>query len=77
MITNIIITITNPYAPNISESFYYPCIDILDLAEIEYCAEEAMGVFLDEHGDIWNTLDVPFDKIVDSCEYIIEEVSNQ
>jgi hypothetical protein len=51
-------------------------MDILDLEEIEYCAQEAMGIFLDEHSDIWHTLDVPFEEIAESCEYIIEEVNN-
>lgn len=74
MITNICISITNPYAIGVSENFYYPSVDISDKEEMDYCADEACGIYLDMHGDIWNTLSTPFETIAEACEYIIEEV---
>ena len=77
-LANINITVNNRYAPSLCESFYYPIIDISDLEEVNYCANEACGVYLDLHGDLICALtpECTFEEIAEAREYIIEEVNN-
>lgn len=69
------ITVRNPFSPNLTEVYTCFDVDISDLNEVEYCASECCGQFLDEHEDIWNALDTPFETIAEACEYIIEETT--
>ena len=76
--TNINITVGNHYLPNIYENFYYPTVDLADLEEVEYCAEECCGIYLDMHTDAFHALcpDLTDEEIAEACFYTIEEVVN-
>ena len=67
------ITVGNSFAHNLTEEFITR-VDLSDLDEVEMAAEECCGEYLDMHSDLWHTLDVDFEMIVDECHYIIEEV---
>ena len=69
------VTVGNSYVHNIIEEFICSNIDISDAEEIEYCAEECCGQYLDMHGDIINSLDVDWDIFAEACYYMIEEVN--
>ena len=68
------ITVGNSYLHGIQEEFICSNVDIADLDEVDYCVSECVGQFLENHEDIFNQLDISYDKRVDSCCYIIEEV---
>ena len=78
MLTNILVTVRNKFMPNISENYWCPFVDLSDLQEVENCANECCGNFLDTHGDIIYAMlgDVPFEQIAEACYYTIEEVTN-
>ena len=67
------VIVGNEYAHELLEEFITH-VDISDLAEVEMCASECMGAYLEMHEDVWHTLDVSFDTIADACFYSIEEV---
>lgn len=70
------ITVTNSFFPGIVETFHCIDVDLNDLQEVEYCAEECMGQYLDMHGDLIyaKTPDVDSEVIAEACDYMIEEV---
>ena len=69
------VTVGNSYIHNLKEEFFCVDVDMSDLEEIEYCAEECCGQYLDMHGDIINTLDVNWETFAEACYYTIEEVN--
>jgi hypothetical protein len=71
---NIKVTVGNDYAPHIIEEFFTR-VDIKDIDEVEACAAECCGQYLDMHGDIWYMVDVDMEEIAEACWYMIEEVS--
>ena len=75
--SNISITVTNRYLPNITEIYVHYNVDISDFDEVDYCAEEACGKFLNEYRDaLFATCpDLDWETIADACEYLIEEVN--
>lgn len=70
------ITVLNGYL-NIIEEFFCRDVNISDPEEVECCAQECCGQYLDMHSDIINTIDADWDSIADACNYIIEEVSDE
>jgi hypothetical protein len=70
------VTVRNSYLHRITEEFICSGVDVSDLEEMEYCAEECVGQYLDMHTDIINRLDVDFETLAEACYYSIEEVSN-
>lgn len=70
------ITVGNSYLPNLFEEFIC-AVDIEDLNEVDYCAEECVGQYLEMHEDAIHELDVAFETVAESCFYIAEqEVEN-
>ena len=67
------VTIGNYLAKGLIEEFMTK-VDIADLAEVEMCAPECIGAYLEMHEGVWPTIDASFDAIVDACFYSIEEV---
>ena len=67
------VTVGNELTPGLVEEFITR-VDISDLAEVEMCASECMGVYLEMHEGVWPTIDASFDVIADSCFYTLEEV---
>ena len=74
--SNISVTVTNRYLPNITEIYIHYNVDISDFDEVDYCAEEACGKFLDEYRDtLFATCpDLDWETIAAACEYLIQEV---
>lgn len=70
------VTVSNGFFHGIIEEFYCSNIDTSDLQEMEYCAEECCGQYLELHGDLIcaMTPDVNFETIAQACTYLIEEV---
>ena len=73
--SNIKITISNPYLINGTEEFYTR-VDMSDLPEVEMCVSECIGIYLEMHEDQIHALDASYDSILDACEYMVEEVSD-
>lgn len=71
---NIKVTVGNEYAPRLIEEFFTR-VDIKDIDEVEMCADECCGQYLDMHNDVWHTLDTNFEEIAEACWYTIEEVT--
>lgn len=71
------VTVSNNYLPHIIESFYCIRVDISDPDEVEMCADECCGNYLDMHHDIIiaNCPDIASEELAEACYYIIEEVS--
>lgn len=67
------ITVMNDYICNTRETYVYS-VDITDKEEIDAIAEECCGNFLDNHNDVFNTLDIDFETFAEACTYTIEEV---
>ena len=70
------VTVGNSYLFSVIEEFICSNIDISDKEEMEYCAEECVGQYLEMHNDIINTLDADWDSVVEACYYSIEEVNS-
>ena len=73
--TNLKVTVTNPYLPTVTETFYCFHIDISDLEELEMAADECCGQYLDMHGDAIHATcpDIPWETLAEACEYVVEE----
>ena len=67
------VIVGNYFAEGLIEEFVTK-VDITDLAEVEMCASECMGAYLEMHEGVWPTIDASFDVIVDACFYTLEEV---
>ena len=67
------VTVGNEFAQGLIEEFITQ-VDISDLAEVEMCASECMGAYLEMHEGVWATIDASFDVIADACFYTLEEV---
>ena len=72
------VAVGNRFIPSVIEEFICFDVDISDKNEMEYCAEECCGQYLDMHGDIYNAVlaDVDWETFAEACYYTIEEVSN-
>lgn len=71
----IVVTVGNRYLHGITEEFICRNVDVSDYDEMEYCAEECVGEYLDMHADVIHSLDVSYDALYDECYYSIEEVA--
>jgi len=71
------VTIGNSYLHGLIEEFICDRVDITNKEEMEYCAEECVGAYLDMHADVIfaKLPDVNSDEIYDACYYTIEEVT--
>lgn len=72
---SIIVTVKNRYLHGISEEFLCSAVDVSDLNEMEYCAEECCGAFLDMYESTFarECPDVEWDSFVEACYYSIKE----
>ncbi len=70
------VTVGNSYLFSVVEEFICTNVDILDKEEMEYCAEECVGQYLEMHNDLINILDADWDSVVEACYYSLEEVSS-
>lgn len=69
------IVVKNSYFHGIIEEFITR-VDIADLNEVEMCADECMGAYLEMHHDLIMALtpDLTFEKLAEACYYTLEEV---
>ena len=70
------ITVGNSFLHNISEDFLCRDVDISDEDEIEYCAYECCGQYLEMHADAIHALcpDLDSETIEEACYFIVEEI---
>ena len=71
------VTVLNSFLPGIIEEFICRDVDFSDLQELEYCAEECCGEYLNMHHDVIriNLPDLTDETIAEECNYMIEEVN--
>lgn len=67
------ITVWSSIMPNHTKEYFCRGVDITDLQEVEMCASECMGKYLDNE-PLWYATNATWDEIVDSCVYTVEEV---
>ena len=70
--SNILITVGNKYLPSVTETFYHPMVDMTDLEEMGYLANESCGIYLDLYSDAMPK-DIDSETIAEACFYSIEE----
>ena len=71
------VTVGNSYLHNLTEEFICYQVDTTNKEEMDYCAKECVGAYLDMHADVIfaKVSDIDSDKIYDACYYMIEEVT--
>lgn len=75
MVATVKVTVTNKYLRQ-TEVFICRDVDISDMNEVEYCAEECCGAYLDMHHDVirMECPDISSEEIEEACEFIVERV---
>lgn len=70
------VTVGNHFFHGVIEEFICSKVDISDLEEMEYCAEECVGQYMDMHEDMARGYcpDISYEDLVEACYYSIEEV---
>lgn len=70
------VTVSNSYLHNIVDEFICTNVDMSDLNEVDYCAEECVGQYLEAHEDVIHAKcpDINFETIAEKCYYFVEEV---
>ena len=67
------VTVSNSYFHGVQEEYLCKNVDISDLAEMEYAAEECVGAYMDAHSDIAHSItDLDMETIESECFYMIE-----
>jgi hypothetical protein len=67
------VTVWSSIMPHCQREYICYGVDISDLNEVENCAAECVGKYLDNEPQ-WYATNATWDEIVDSCMYCIEEV---
>lgn len=72
---NVRITVTNKYLPAAGAVYIHRNVDISDFDEIDYCAEESCGRYLNAYRDQLFAVnpELDWETIAAACEYLIEE----
>ena len=70
------VTVGNSYLHGLIEDFICSNVDTSDTEEMDYCAEECIGAYIDMHGDAIFALapDVDSEELYEACYYEIEEM---
>ena len=69
------VTVINQFLPHNPEEFICSNVDISDLQEMEYAAEECVGAYVDMYSEQIEKMN--FDKnIAEYCEYLIEVIND-
>lgn len=70
------VTVRNRFLVGVVEEFHCIDVDFSDLEELEYCADECCGEYLEMHSDIikQDLPDLTDEIIAEACSYTIEEV---
>jgi len=69
------VTVGNSFLNGVIDEYMCHNVDISSQEEMEYCAEECVGAYLDDHHDLYIALcsDIEFDLFAEACYYLIEE----
>lgn len=70
------VTVLNSFLHGVIEEFICTDVDFSDLQEVEYCADECCGEYLEMHHDAIksNFPDLTDETIAEACSYLMEEV---
>lgn len=70
------VTVRNSFLNGVIEEFYCINVDFSDLEELEYCADECCGEYVELHSDIIRQClpDVDDEVIAEAFSYTMEEV---
>ena len=67
------VTVGNHLMKGVNEEFLCAQVDTSDKEEMDYCAQECVGAYIDMYSSFFDEGD--FSQKVNNCWYVIEEVS--